>query len=450
MKGRRLALISVAELERAVADAGIGELLFTQTLIIEGLPLTKKQRRAKKGAARGCDAQIERLNASLASAFGVLGRQVKVLRVREGLAVKKSRWFDQPRKRRYRSWRKKKPSRSEIDFEITTPDGPPCDDLEALLRGLARRSRDDEKMQAKPEDDDYSSSDDGSSSSSGGSDSDDSDSRSEVSDDVDRSAYDSKPGSKFVAAGSENDAASVTSEYTAGLVEKLAVSFAKLVSTDVGIKLEKMDEDVSLMAGATVPRKTRNIPTAGFLTRRAALVDALGSYLHKREAALVGLPTVLGDGDASHRGVSREALIDALSQGGLDTVGEDASGFVDYLFLQDTSGGDDRFLPFAGFLCGMVGVTSEACGFSPNMHCFTLRMGCQLVYKLRLQAPIEAMATNVVIQAHLGLQMRFPTDNPTIEHAGNEVTTRIPVGKVYLEGEIQDQEVQMVIKLTTL
>ena len=120
-------------------------------------------------------------------------------------------------------------------------------------------------MQAKPEDDDSSSSGSGSSSSSSsGSDSDDSDSRSEVSDDVDRSAYDSKPGSKFVAAGSENDAASVTSEYTAGLVEKLAVSFAKLVSTDVGIKLEKMDEDVSLMAGATVPRKTRNIPTAGF------------------------------------------------------------------------------------------------------------------------------------------------------------------------------------------
>ena len=72
-------MISVAELDRAVADAGIGEVLFEQTLIIEGIPLTKRQRQRKHGATKGTDVQKERITAALASAYGVLVRHVKVL-----------------------------------------------------------------------------------------------------------------------------------------------------------------------------------------------------------------------------------------------------------------------------------------------------------------------------------------------------------------------------------
>jgi hypothetical protein len=275
---RRLAMISVAELDRAVADAGIGEVLFEQTLIIEGIPLTKRQRQRKHGATKGTYVQKERITAALASAYGVLVRHVKVLAVREGLAVKKTRWFEPPKKKkRRRSLRRKRPVRSEIDYEITTPDGPPCDDLEALLRGLARRSRDDEKVEAKPEDSGSSSSDGDSSS---GSDDEDDDDSSDSESSSDGSEDGGGGGGRRATAVGE--AASVTSEYTAELVDKLAMKLAKLVSADVGVLLEKLDEDISRMPGAAVPRKTRNIPRDGFLTRRAALVDAFGSYLQNR------------------------------------------------------------------------------------------------------------------------------------------------------------------------
>ena len=81
-----------------------------------------------------------------------------------------------------------------------------------------------------------------------------------------------------------DELASVTSEYTAGLVDKLAVALAKLISVDVGVSLEKLDEDISHMSGATSPYKTRKVSQDGFLTRRAALVDAFGSHLQNRAA----------------------------------------------------------------------------------------------------------------------------------------------------------------------
>ena len=74
--------------------------------------------------------------------------------------------------------------------------------------------------------------------------------------------------------------------------------------------------------------------------------------------ALLGAPAV-ADG-----GLSRAVLMDALVRGGLDGVGEDPSGFVDYLFLQDTSGGNPQLLPLADFLCGMIGITSDVSGFA--------------------------------------------------------------------------------------
>ena len=268
---RRLAHISVAELERVVADAGIGEVLFAQTLAIEGMPLTKKQRRRKNGAKLGSELQRNRIMQSLSSAYGVLLRHVKVLEVREGLAVKKTRWLNQGKKKR-RSLLQRKPARAEIDYEITTPDGPPCDNLEALQRGLGRRSRDDEMVQKNPEDSDSSSSDDDS-----GSDYDSSDSGSSG----DESDSDEEGGRDRSSEAREVE--SVTSEYTGGLVEKLAIQLSTLISADVGIMLEKNEEDITKMAGATVPNKSRLIKQDGFLTRRAALVDAFGSYLHNRE-----------------------------------------------------------------------------------------------------------------------------------------------------------------------
>ena len=282
---RRLAMISVAELERVVADAGIGEVMFEQTLVIEGIPLTNKQRKRKKGADKGSNLQKERITAALASAYGVLVRQVKVLAVRERLAVKKTQWFHPLNKsRRQRLLRRKKPTRSEVDYEIITPDGPPCDDLEALQRGLARRSRDDEKVKAKPEDSDSSSSDGESSSDSDGDDESSGDSGDSSDSDSDNGGIRGGDSSGSKRASMADELASVTSEYTAGLVDKLAVALAKLISVDVGVSLEKLDEDISHMSGATSPYKTRKVSQDGFLTRRAALVDAFGSHLQNRAA----------------------------------------------------------------------------------------------------------------------------------------------------------------------
>ena len=151
-----------------------------------------------------------------------------------------------------RVWRKK-PTRSEVDYEIITPDGPPCDDLEALQRGLARRSRDDEKVKAKPEDSDSSSSDGESSSDSDGDDESSGDSGDSSDSDSDNGGIRGGDSSGSKRASMADELASVTSEYTAGLVDKLAVALAKLISVDVGVSLEKLDEDISHMSGATLP-----------------------------------------------------------------------------------------------------------------------------------------------------------------------------------------------------
>ena len=84
----------------------------------------------------------------------------------------------------------------------------------------------------------------------------------------------------------------------------------------------------------------------------------------------------------------------ALAQGGLDIEGENADGFVDYIFLQDTSSSNENVIPLAGFLCGMVGILNNGSSFEKRCTKFAEALERRMVH---LRAPREpALGKNCV------------------------------------------------------
>ena len=283
---RKLFYISVEELEQVVDDAGIGHLEYTQTMGVEGIPMNTKQR--KEHPKLQSIEQLAAIKALLAEIFQVMSLHVHVLNVRENLETvenpppKKLSFFQ----RLKRLGKKKvKLRRSEVDYMISTRSGPPSMRLEALQRLLVKVGQKAKKVEEKSKLSDESSSDSDSDSGSGGSDSDDgndsdsgsgSGSDSESSSDDEDEDEDQGVGKKNQ---EENEHPHVEVQYTDG------GEFANVLVDPLGDLVGLLDQDAEhpALIVAHVPIRKLVIPLAGFTTRKAALLDAFGSYLTKKE-----------------------------------------------------------------------------------------------------------------------------------------------------------------------
>ena len=285
---RKLFYISNQELERVIDDAGIGHLEYTQTLGIEGIPMNKKQR--KRQPKLGSKEQFLATQLLLAEVFQVMTLHVHVLSIREGLETVEN---PPPKKlslcQRLMRFRKKrvKLRRSEVEYMISTHSGPPSIKLETQQRLLVKVGQ---RAQDNSDGDSSSGSSSGSDSSSGsGSGSDEEGGGgprrlgSDFTDDSDRfdaETESDEESSQESKDGENGDPSShVEVQYTDG------GDFAHVLVDPIGDLVGLLDQDVENPAIIVAHEPVRQviIPTDGFMSRKAALLDAFGSYLTKKE-----------------------------------------------------------------------------------------------------------------------------------------------------------------------
>lgn len=277
---RKLFYVSVEELEQVIDDAGIGHIEYTQTMGVEGIPMSRKQR--KRHPKVSSEAQHAAIKALLAETFGVMSLHVHILAVREELETVEN---PPPKKlsllQRFLRMNKKKVKlrRSEVDYMISTHSGPPSRNLEAKQRCLVKVGQSAASKKEGDEESDSSLSDD---ESSNGNDT-DSDSGSDNGSDESSSSDDEEEEEPETVQTAEKNASEVIRphvevQYIDGGV------FAKQLVDPLGDLVGLLDQDAENPAiiVAYEPVRAVIIPTAGFLSRKAALMDAFGSHLTKK------------------------------------------------------------------------------------------------------------------------------------------------------------------------
>ena len=285
---RKLFYVSVDELEAVIDHAGIGHLEYTQTIGIEGIPMNKKQRRRQPKLKS--KEQISAIQLLLAEIFEVMTLHVHVLDVREGLETVEN---PPPKKlslcQRFMRIGKKrvKLRRSEVKYMISTHSGPPSIKLETQQRLLVKIGQEVKENS----DSDSSGSDSDSSSSSEDSD-DNSGPRRLGSGDFSDFSPISRGNASESDESSDNDNIDGDDEKKGDEKPHIEVTykdggiFANKLVDPLGDLVGLLDQDVENPAIIVAHEPVRKviIPTAGFLSRKAALLDAFGSYLTKKEA----------------------------------------------------------------------------------------------------------------------------------------------------------------------
>ena len=284
---RKLFYISVDELERVIDDAGIGHLEYTQTMGIEGIPMNKKRR--KQHPALKSKKQMAAIQNLLAEIFQVMTLHVHVLDVREGMETVEN---PPPKKlslcQRVLRMNKKKVKlrRSEVDYMISTHSGPPSIKLETqqrLLVKVGQLAKDKDSGSSSDEDSSDSSDDEGGGGGGRkrlGSDfTNDTEDDSDDSDGSDSSDSSDDEDDDGVKKGGTDLQPHVEVQYTDG------GTFANVLVDPLGDLIGLLDQDVENPALIVAHEPVRQviIPTAGFMSRKAALLDAFGSYLTKKK-----------------------------------------------------------------------------------------------------------------------------------------------------------------------